>query len=209
MRGRLGKHSDCRRNQPDCYFAIEHFSAVDVDSRHLRWDTPVGMRSGGGHLGLEEQFGLLSTHTGQNAPILTQWATLHPVYSMTSNFAHLPMLMPTTRTRFIVNTHFPPQWRRVFGDLIDRTVWADLEVVRRDQQWSSRIGTQALWFKRFQLFAFLRSQYSKFLPGGRDRKDYENNGSYPHASLLGYVYNDGTPGDGADWRCSRDCWDWT
>ena len=28
-------------------------------------------------------------------------------------------------------------------------------------------------------------------------KDYENNGSYPHASLLGYAYNDGTPGDGA------------
>ncbi len=83
------------------------------------------------------------------------------------------------------------------GDLIDRTVWVDLEVFRRVnngvlESELRRHGSNASNYLHFYDPDTINSFQADVIV-----KAYENNGSYPHASLLSYTYNDGSPGDGA------------
>lgn len=83
------------------------------------------------------------------------------------------------------------------GDLIDRTVWTDLEFVRQINNGVLESELRRYGSNGSNYLHFYDPSTINSFSADVTVKAYENKGSYPHASLLGYVYNDGTPGEGA------------
>ena len=92
--------------------------------------------------------------------------------------------------------------------MIDLTKWADLEFVRfRNYMYRSQGPHEGFLESALTRYGSNGSNYLVFYdPSSVNSfqadvtvRAYQNNGSYPHASLLGHVYNDGTgtstPGD--------------
>ena len=104
-----------------------------------------------------------------------------------------------------VNAQFSPTSSTFDQDMIDRTVWADLEFVRfRNYMYNSqppypgwlesaltRYGSNGYNFLVFKDSGAVNSFQADVTVTA-----YENNGGVPHARLYGTVYNDGTSGDG-------------
>jgi uncharacterized delta-60 repeat protein len=82
-------------------------------------------------------------------------------------------------------------------EMIDRTVWADLEYVRRINNGVLESELTRYGSNGSNYLVFYDSSTVNSFQADVVVKDYQNNGSYPHASLLGYSYNDGTSGPGA------------
>ena len=83
-----------------------------------------------------------------------------------------------------------------FEEMIDRTVWSDLEVVRRINNGVLESELRRYGSNGSNYLVFYNSGSVNSFSADVTVKAYANNGSYPHASLLGYAYNDGTQGDG-------------
>ena len=83
-----------------------------------------------------------------------------------------------------------------FEEMIDRTVWADLEVFRRINNGVLESELRRYGSNGSSYLAFYNSGSINSFSADVTLKAYENYGGYPHASLLGYAYNDGTEGDG-------------
>jgi Leucine-rich repeat (LRR) protein len=82
------------------------------------------------------------------------------------------------------------------ANLIDRTVWTDLEFVRRINNGVFESALTRYGSNGSNYLVFSNSGSVNSFSADVTVTAYQNNGSYPHASLLGFVYNDGTPGDG-------------
>ena len=84
-----------------------------------------------------------------------------------------------------------------YGDRIDRTKWADLEFVRQRFYMYKTQGPYPGWLESaLTRFGANGSNYLQFYDPSSVTSfqadvvvmDYQNSGSYPHASLLGYAY---------------------
>lgn len=86
----------------------------------------------------------------------------------------------------------------VVTPLIDPTVWADLEVVRRINNGVLESQIRRHGSNGNNYLVFYDSISVKSFQADLTVKDYENSGSFPNAGLLGFAYNDGTgtPGGG-------------
>ncbi len=94
---------------------------------------------------------------------------------------------------------------QLYNGMIDRTKWADLEFVRfRNYMFQTQPPYSGWLESALTRYGSNGSNYLHFYDPSTINsfqadvtvKDWQNNGSYPHASLLGYVYNDGTAGPG-------------
>ncbi len=82
------------------------------------------------------------------------------------------------------------------GQFIDRTIWADLEFVRQVNNGVFESALTRYGSNGSNYLVFYDSSAVNSYQADVTVKACQNNSSYPHASLLGHVYNDGTSGGG-------------
>jgi alpha-tubulin suppressor-like RCC1 family protein len=107
-----------------------------------------------------------------------------------------PITVAAGTTLLNINAQLSPKY--TFDQtLIDRNVWADLEFVRRINNGVLESKLRRYGLNGSNYLQFFDPTAINSFQAGVKVTDYLSNGAYPHASLLSYTYNDGTPGAGA------------
>ena len=122
--------------------------------------------------------------------------TLTAISDSASRFVDWTGCDSVTGNQCLANVTSPKTVTATFEEMIERTVWSDLEVIRRINNGVLESELRRYGSNGSSYLAFYNSGSVNSFSADVTIKGYANNGSYPHASLLGYAYNDGTQGEG-------------